>query len=344
MKQLTITRYLHIGFPLLIASSLWLLVQSSWFHSFPAELSSAITLDFLLTIPIVYFLLIRKTSINKLSVLSVAILGLIAAGFILPENQQNLLQNIRPIAIPMIELMVFTIIGIKLRQVILAARSHPDPSLDFFDLTQQAVKEVMPGRISGLMITEIGSIYYGLFNWKKRDLGENEYSYHNKNGILYTLFAIVFIVMVELFIAHILLVRWNPTVAWVLTALSAYSGLQLFALGKSIKRRPIKLDFASGMLKLRYGFFREADIPFDKITSIEMTTRLDEEDKTMGRFSALGFIDSHNLMLHLNRPTTLSGIYGMTKNYKSVAIFVDQKAEFVRKIEEYQAANSNPLT
>lgn len=341
MKQLTITRYLHIGFPLLIASSLWLLVQSSWFHSFPAELSSAITLDFLLTIPIVYFLLIRKTSVNKLSVLSVAVLGLLAAGFILPENQQSLLQYIRPIAIPLIELTVFAVIGIKVRQVVLAARSHPDHSLDFFDLTQQAVKAVMPGRLSGLMITEIGSIYYGLFHWKKRELGENEFSYHQKSGILYTLFAIVFIVMMELFIAHILLVRWNPTVAWGLTALSAYSGLQLFALGKSIKRRPIKLDFVSGMLKLRYGFFREADIPLDDIARIEMTTRLDEDDKTMGRFSALGFIDSHNLMLHLNSPATLSGIYGMTKSYESVAIFVDKKAEFVRKIEEYQATKSS---
>lgn len=344
MKQLTITRYLHIGFPLLIASSLWLLVQSSWFHSFPAELSAAITLDFLLTIPIVYFLLIRKTSVNKLSVLSVAVLGLLAAGIILPENQQGLLQNIRPIVIPLIELTVFTIIGIKVRQIILAARSHPDPTLDFFDLTQQAVKSVMPGRISGMMITEIGSIYYGLFHWKKRELEEHEFSYHSKSGILYTLFAIVFIVMVELFIAHILLVRWNPTVAWVLTALSAYSGLQLFALGKSIKRRPIKLDVATGMLRLRYGFFREADIPLDEIRSIEMTTRLDEDDETMGRFSALGFIDSHNLMLHLRRPATLSGIYGMTKSYKSVAIFVDQKAEFVQKIEEYQAGKSSLVT
>ena len=72
-----------------------------------------------------------------------------------------------------------------------------------------------------------------------------------------------------------------------------------------------------------------------------MTARLDEDDKTMGRFSALGFIDNHNLMLHLNSPATLSGIYGMTKSYESVAIFVDKKTEFVRKIEEYQATKSS---
>lgn len=334
MKQITLSPYYHIGFPLLLASSLWLLVQSPWFHSFPEQLSTAITLDFLLTIPLVYFLIIRKKSINKLSVLSVAVLGLLFAGFILPYNHQSLLQQIRPIAIPLIELTVFVVIGVKVRQVIRSARNLTESNLDFFDIVQQATQEALPGRMSGLLNTEIGSIYYGLITWKKRELQENEYSYHQKSGILYTLFAIVFLAMVELFIAHILIVRWNPVVAWLLTALSFYGALQLFALGKSITRRPVRIDQKSNLLHLKYGFFREAEIPLSAIREIEQTGRTNEEDDSWGRFSPLGFIDSHNLVLHLNSPIELRGIYGTTKSYQAVAIFIDQKEKFCSTIND----------
>ena len=77
------------GIPLLMILSLFLITKSSWFLQYPKELSIGVTLDLLVTMPLVYFFLIRKREIPKTTVIFVFILGFVSAGFILPINKSE---------------------------------------------------------------------------------------------------------------------------------------------------------------------------------------------------------------------------------------------------------------
>lgn len=57
------------------------------------------------------------------------------------------------------------------------------------------------------------------------------------------------------------------------------------------------------------------------------------DDKSIATFSPLGFLDTHNIILRLKREHTLEGIYGIQKQYKALAIYIDKKDDFVEVIQ-----------
>ena len=59
-----IIRILPLTIPFLIIASLVALIQSNYFASSPGLLSNAITIDILVIVPLVYFLIIRKREIR----------------------------------------------------------------------------------------------------------------------------------------------------------------------------------------------------------------------------------------------------------------------------------------
>ena len=71
-------------------------------------LSSAITFDLLITTPILYYLIIRKRSIPKTTIIPVFILGIIVASIILPQAHQGYLELVKTWFLPLLELGVFT--------------------------------------------------------------------------------------------------------------------------------------------------------------------------------------------------------------------------------------------
>jgi len=114
---MTLQRKLSIfAFVTLSFLSLYILGISSVFQQETAQLSTLIIIDVLLTIPLIYFLLIRKTTIPKLSIIPVTILGIILATYVIPENHQTYLNNFKNWVLPVVELFVFCFIIYKLRQ------------------------------------------------------------------------------------------------------------------------------------------------------------------------------------------------------------------------------------
>jgi len=56
------------------------------------------------------------------------------------------------------------------------------------------------------------------------------------------------------------------------------------------------------------------------------------QDKSVVLLSPLDLLDSHNMIIDLKKEHTLHRIYGLTKRYSSIAIFVDKKEEFLDEI------------
>ena len=323
------SNFLIAFIPLSIISFMVLLTQSSLYPTHLENLSPAITLDLLITLPIAYFLLIRKRKIPKFTVVSVFVLGLVVATLILPKDQQSLLTTIKTYVIPVLEIFILLVVIFKSRKILIAFRMQKDNSIDFFTAMKLASSNVLPKPVDGILSTEIAVFYYLCGGGKRMSLGENEFTYHQKNGVKSVLFVFVFIILIETIAMHLFIDQWSSMTAWILTALSLYTCLQVLALIQSISKRPVVVDLNNKEIVLRYGFFHETTIPFTRIKDIELTRKSLPTDKSVTAFSPIGMLDSHNMIIHLHSSQVLHRLYGLKKSYTALAISIDEKERFV---------------
>ncbi|MEL7219751.1 MAG: hypothetical protein AAGJ93_00450 [Bacteroidota bacterium] len=323
----------HIIVPLVLLLGVWVMAKSVTYQGANSSISLMLTLDLLVTIPVAYFLLIRKKAVPKFTVVSVFVLCLLLAGIILPPDQQTWLTTAKQFAIPLAELFVAVFVTHQFIKTRRAFKSQKKNLLqqDFYDTLKIACKKALPKPLASIVSMEVGVIYYSFFAWSKPLPKEHEFTYHKKSGIALILGTFMGMIVVETFAAHLLLERWNTTVAWVATLLSAYTLLQFFALIRSLARRPIQIE--GEQIIFRYGFFSEITVPLSAIEEIKTTSRTWPEGLGIRQLSPLGALASHNIILHFNQELTLSGLYGRTHNCKGLALFVDDKEDFVEKVE-----------
>ena len=319
-----------VGIPLLIIGLMVVIAKSSMFINNPSELSIGITFDLLLTVPLVYFLLIRKTKIPKTTVIPFLILGLVICSLILPSENQYYLTLFKTWIFPIVELSILSFVIYNVRKGIKGYKLNKTESFDFFTTLKNTCYEILPKSVVIPVVTEIAVFYYGFIYWKKRELKENEFSYHKDSGTITLLIAIIFIVAIETVVFHILLVKWSSIAAWILTFLSIYSGIQIFGFLKSMLKRPISIE--NDRLYLRYGIMTETIIDIKDIDSIEISSKDIELNKETRKLSFLGELESHNFIIRLKKENELIGLYGIKRKYKNLALCIDNKIEFENRI------------
>ena len=334
MKKSIHHYFIVFGLPLLLLAFLIILVSSSVFQANPTGLSIGITLDFIITIPLVYFLLIRKKEIPEITVVSVFVLCVLVASAVLPMEHQYLLTQIKTIAIPLVELGVIAFVLIKARRIIGDFKKKKNQKIDFFDALKITCSAALPNRIGKILATEIAVVYYAFNFLGKKEIAENEFTYFEKSGIKATVWVFIMLIFVETGVTHLLVERWNSTVAWVLAFLSLYTCLQVFALLRSMDHRLISINKEERLLSLKYGFFNQTTIKIDEIEQVEINKRSLPEDKSIVQFSPLGMLDTHNVIIRLKSEHVLNRIYGLEKKYTAIAIYVDEKEKFIEKINK----------
>jgi len=333
MIQKLSLRTVKFGIPILLILCLIVLPKTSAYHANAERLSLGIILDLLITMPLIYFLLIRKTKLPNFTTLYVFILGLIIASFIIPTEHQDLLSKIKFFAIPILEIVILSTVIYKISQINKSYKRNSNVNNDFYDKVHHACQDIFPGRIGRVLATEIAVIYY-FFSFKKnKEVVLPHFSYYKKSGIKTVIGVFIFLLIIETFVVHLLLMRWNEAVAWVLTFLSVYTLLQIVSILKSMNRRLISFDFENKQLELRYGIACQATIPFQDIDYVEAKTRRDENDVNNVSLSVFDLLDSHNVCIHLIEKHTLYKLYGMKKRFKSISLYADQKDLFIKTIE-----------
>jgi hypothetical protein len=312
--------------PLIIISALVLIAKSPVFYQYPDKLSVAITLDFLVTLPLVFYLLIRRKNISWIAVTPVATLGIILAGLVLPKDHQEFLAQARMVSFSLMELMVIAFLIIKAGKAKKAYNLQKDAAYDFYTALKNAVSEVVPKGLSNLLSTEIAVFYYGLFCWSKRKIESNEFTCHKENGTIAVLFVIIFMIIVETAVQHILIGLFSAAVAWIITLVSIYSVLFLFGISRSLSRRPVLLT--DNKIHLRYGIISEAIIHFDNIESIQISTSVVGTNKDLIFLSPLHKLENKNVVINLLEEGILHGFYGRKKKFKSIGFYIDDLARF----------------
>lgn len=291
----------------------------------------ALSIDFLFTVPVIYFLSIRKTAIPKITIIPVSILGFLLGSHLLPEEQVVYFDVFKTWVLPFMELALLAFVSLKVIGTIKNYKRLNRTDLDFFDALKAICRRLFPKSVVVPITTEIAVMYYGFVHWKRRTLKEGEFSYHKESGTLSLLAAILVIVAIETVAFHALISRWNTTVAWVLSFLSIYSGIQIFGFLKSMMKRPH--FFEADKLHLRYGIMNETVIDLKEIDSVELSSNEVGKGHKVRRLSIFGILESHNVILRLKQENTLSGLYGIRRKYQILLLHVDDKVEFVNVLK-----------
>ena len=322
---------LLFSIPFFLLFSIFIFTQSASFINNADTLSAYLILDLLLTVPLVYYLVIRKTEIPKTTVVPVIIIGLIMGYYLLPVDQHHYLDMFKQFGVPVIEVSVMVFIVLKVRSAIKKFKANKETNSDFYTVLQSTCREIVPGRMSSFLASEISVIYYGFLNWEKPILSENEFTYHKKSGSPAMFGALIFIVFVETIAVHIVLLQWSHLAATILSILSVYTGLQLLGFMRSLSKRPTVIG--ENELILRYGVLSETTIQLEDIESIELSRKTVEINDEARKLSILGDIESHNIIIKCKVPQKLEGIYGITKSYTTLAFHIDEKERFKLELE-----------
>ena len=327
----TVNWPLIIGLPLIVFLTCAGLALSSFLRQQP-DLTHALTYDFAFTAPILYLALIWRTSIPKITVVPVFVLGLFLASWLLPDQYHTHLNGLETYFLPIVGIGVLIFAIFTVRRAVEVFRKHKSVGLDFYDALRRTTADFLPRSLANGLAMELGVVYYGLLNWRKRDLAEDEFSYHRRSGTPAVLGAFIFLVFVELISVHILLSMWSHLAAWILTTLSLYSGLQVLGIACSLAQRPVGVE--DDILKLPYGIMAETEVDLAAIEKVEQSSsRLDEDDPLVGKLSPLGELERHNVVLHLRKSIEVKGLYGMKKEVKTLALHLDDPQAFSESLQ-----------
>ncbi|MEM9549208.1 MAG: hypothetical protein AAGA77_24690 [Bacteroidota bacterium] len=319
-----------VSIPFILLFAIILFTRSQAFLGQSSSLSLPLVLDLLGTFPLIYFLIIRKTRIPNVTVIPMIILGMLVGYAVLPEDQHYPLDVFKDFILPILELFILSFVLFKVYGAVKLYKSKKTSGVDFYDVLKETCHEIVPERLADLLISEISVIYYGFFNWKSPVLSENEFSYHKRSGSPSLFGALIFIVMVETIAVHVVLMKWSPLAALILSILSVYTGLQLLGFGRSLSKRPIYIE--GDKLILRYGMMNESTIAICDIESVELSRKALKYDDEVRKFSILGDLESHNVVIKCKRPQQMRGIYGMNRSFRTLALHVDEKERFAVKL------------
>jgi hypothetical protein len=312
---------LAFGLPLLVLVACIFIVFSPLFLQHEQRLATAVTLDLTLTAPLLYFLAIRKSSIPKLTVIRVFLLGLLIAGLL--NHRSPLLHNIKTWIAPVVEcLLIFTLV-LKFHKA--RKRVH---DLDFLSRSRSIVANLTGSRRAGDIIgSEFAVFYYAFAPAGKH--ADNTFSYARSSGAIPVLGVFLLCMLAEGIGLHFLIAHWGPATAWIFTGLSAYTMLQVFAHMRAMHARPVQI--VGDLLYLRNGLAADTCIRIADIEEISLTSRTSPKEKAL-KLALLGALENHTVRIKLLQPVTVIRMFGIRREASVLLFAVDKPKELLERL------------
>ena len=318
---------LKTSFLFSIVAASYAVARSSLLVSKP-QIGAAVAFDLTLSLPFFYLVFIRRTKISRLTVAPVFVFGVILASLILPVQNQHFLNQIKFFALPAVELSILSYAGYLFYKMRRTYKTIGANGADFIERLRESLTAELS--IAGAAVTfEIAGFYYAFVRW--RSDGRNGFTCYKENGVLAVLAVLAFIVSVETFVVHFLLVKLNFTLAWVVTGLSVYFLFQIFAHGKAVWLRLIEVT--KDKIYLRCGLIGDAAIDVKMIEGVEFAEQNAKQGKGIVKLSPIGKLNAPNLKLTLREAAILHGIYGKQTKFKTIYLTVDNHAKLKQQIE-----------
>lgn len=333
MKTLSQPKWtIALGLPAIILTCCVCITLSSAFKERPDLISPAITIDLCLIAPLLYFLTIRRTTAAKASTFRVFLIGIFTTGLLISKEQSNLFNFLKTWVSPVIET---SLIGFVLYKLWRARQKKEQPlASDWFTQAKDALFTVTRHKKAAhILAGELAVFYYAFFSKRSKPDGYHTFSIYKTNGILLILGTFLSLFVIETVGMHFLFTLWNPTAAWIITGLSAYSCIQLYGHICAVKARPVVLSSTS--LTIRNGLMGgEAYIPLTQIEKVT-STKKSVNDNGAHKLALIKGLENHNIAIYLKTPITITKAFGIEKPAKVVLVNIDQHDAFLNAIDTY---------
>lgn len=332
-----------LGIPFLIIVCCFFITFTPKFKGHPDLFSNAILIDILVVAPIIYFLAIRKSAVSKWTVLRVFVSGLVVVGLILKSQSNIFLHLLETWFYPLLEGGLIFFIVRKFYIAGNKAKEENTNAPDFLTHCRLVMSEVFGNaKFGNIISSEIAVMYYAFFIGRNKKIDyKHRFSSYKENGIAIVLWVILFIFLIETSGVHFLVRIWNHTFAWVLTGLSLYTCIQLFAHIRAIKARPIIIN--SDALEIHNGLAGDAIIQFGNIDKFELSKKVPEGRNSI-KIALLKKFENHNIVVYLKTPIQVTKVFGIQKNADAVLFYVDKSKEFEKALNLQMDKNSLPFS
>lgn len=319
-------------FPILVVAltliEYWI-IQTAAFASHPDLIAFAVTADVVLGIPALgYFYLVRSRRAPASVLAPLFLLSVLLANFILPESGQRYLNWIE-LALPVLELALLLYAATKLRKLIQTYQALRPNSVYATDAVEQSLRIVMgDSPVIGIVLTEFSLVYYAVAGWFARYKpilpGHHSFTYHLKSGYGITAAMMIGLSLIEIPLIHLVVHQFNPIAAWVVTLLTLYTVVWLIGDFHAIRLQPIVVDETH--LHFRTGMRWRVSVPLDRICTIHPLSPTERQKKEGLDLSIAG---NARLLLELNTPVTVKGLFGIKRITDKIAFAVDDEKTFL---------------
>jgi hypothetical protein len=305
----------------------FLITLTSKFATHPRILSNAILADLLITAPVAWLILVRKTQVSKLTALRVFIVGLLIAGWLLKGHQNMLLHFTKTWISPLIELFVIIFIVRKFHVANRKTKEAGVNNLDFLLYCRSVLCQVIGNEKAGNIIaSEIGVLYYSFLIRRNKVIDyKSKFTSYKENGIILVLATFLSLFLVETIGTHLLLSLWSRQIAWMLTIFGLYTSLQLYAHIKAIKARPISLSTDS--LNVHNGLAGDAFIKYANIEKFDLS-KTKPAGRNAVKIALINGLENHNCIIYLKVPIEVTKVFGIKKMTDTILFFVDRPKDF----------------
>ncbi|GAA4378175.1 hypothetical protein [Hymenobacter koreensis] len=294
-------------------------------------LPAAVTFDLLAGIPLLfYFFIVRRYRLPVTTVVG-AFGGALALGYyLIPAGQQQYLGWARQ-SLVLLEAGVLVVAVANLRRLVRAYAEAARRSADFVENLNAAFAAVFRRSMAPL-VSEVVMFRYALLGWWARPevgAGQRAFSNHRDSGFLALVITCCALSVIETAAMHMLVSRWNATAAVVVLVLDVYTLVFLLAHLRAVMLRPATLE--NGQLLVRIGFAWRFAVPVQAVVHADELRDTPEPDKLTLNLAKLLFT-APNVRLTFAESVTITGLYGIRRQTKQVALYVDDRAEFLRQL------------
>lgn len=293
-------------------------------------LSWAVVADLVILVPLLVWLVgVKGLGWSWTAVVPSTLVGFVAAGLLVPAARGEVLADLELALIPL-ELGVLGFIAWRARAGWIRLRSEQSREAEGTDpavAVERAAAEVVgKGRVAEVLAFELLVQLYAFSFWRKPlpEATEERFSLHRRSGFGLLIGGALVATAAEIVPVHFLLHYFvHPAAGWVLTALSLYGGVFLLAHWQAVRHRPIELG--EDTLLLRTGLLWQVVIPYRQISELRTVkaTEVKVEDALQAHPAGR---PSH--CLELSQPVSAQGPYGLHRETRRIAFFVDEPGRF----------------
>lgn len=317
----------------LVAIEWWLVSRAAAVH--PA-IALAITLDLLVGLPFLYYvLLVRPKAVPAGTQIGAFIAAALIGRLVLPPAMRGYANSVLALATAL-ELLVFVLVVWKIKRMIgHYRRLRPQMVYPGDTLSASMAAAGFPRRLAAIVATEamlVWSVLFGWFSAFHPQADQRSFAYHRRSGYGAVLSVLAFGLIGETAGVHLLVSHWSPLAAWILSGLSIYTLLWLIGDFQAMRLNPIVLTATT--LHLRTGMRWRVEIPREAIRSIRRATAADRRQPGYLDLAPLG---NAGWIVEVERPLAANGLFGMSRSATAFGISMDEPAALVAALENGRA-------